>query len=32
MYEDYMQNFLNYPVGNYENTYDQMMDNYRFFK
>ena len=23
MYEEYMQNFFNYPVGGYRNTYEQ---------
>ena len=23
MYEEYMQNFFNYPIGGYRNTYEQ---------
>jgi len=30
MYEEYMQNFLNYPVNGYRNTYDQMVENYPY--
>ena len=30
MYEEYMQNFLNYPVEGYPNTYDTMMENYPY--
>lgn len=28
MYEDYMQNFLNYPINGYQNTYDDIQENY----
>ena len=27
MYEDYMQNFWNYPIEGYQNTYEQYLDN-----
>ena len=30
MYEDYMQNFWNYPIEGYQNTYDQDLDNYQY--
>ncbi len=30
MYEEYMQNFLNYPGEEYPNTYDQMIENYPY--
>lgn len=30
MYEEYMQNFLNYPINGYRNTYDQMIDSYQY--
>lgn len=30
MYEEYMQNFLNYPANDYRNTYDQMVENYPY--
>lgn len=30
MYEEYMQNFLNYPGDGYSNTYDQEADNYLY--
>lgn len=30
MYEEYMQNFLNYPANGYRNTYDQMVENYPY--
>ena len=26
MYEDYMQNYFNYPMNGYQNTYDQMIE------
>lgn len=30
MYEEYMQNFLNYPVNGYQGTYDQMVEDYPY--
>lgn len=30
MYEEYMQNFLNYPINPYQNTYDQNLENYLY--
>lgn len=30
MYEEYMQDFFNYPVNGYRNTYDQMVENYPY--
>lgn len=30
MYEEYMQNFLNYPANGYQNTYEQRMENYPY--
>ena len=30
MYEEYMQNFLNYPAGEYQNMYGQMQGNYTY--
>lgn len=30
MYEEYMQNFLNYPMNGYQNTYDQRQDSYPY--
>ena len=30
MYEDYMQDFFNYPMNNYQNTYDQNPEFYQY--
>ena len=30
MYEDYMQDFFNYPINNYQNTYDQNPEFYQY--
>lgn len=30
MYEEYRQNFLNYPEEGYQNTYDSMLENYPY--
>lgn len=30
MYEEYMQNYFGYPQNGYQNTYDQMMENYPY--